>query len=191
MRGLILVVSLVLLAGCGGSTPPVPGQISEPTIAVTSLSAPEVGSLPTQLDIPKIDAHSSLIPLGLTPSGEHEVPDVKQPQQAGWFEPGPEPGQVGPSILLGHVDGNKQKGIFWRLHELAKGDKVNVQLDNGVGLVFEVYEVQRVGKDKFPSDRVYGYTSKRELRLITCGGKFDRASRSYVDNWIVYAALVS
>lgn len=190
IRRLILVVSLVFLAGCGSSTTPVPGQISEPTITVTSPAAEEPASIPVQLDIPKINAHSSLIKLGVTATGEHEVPDVKQPQQAGWFEPGPEPGQVGPAIILGHIDGNKQKGIFYRLHELAKGDQVDVHLDNGVGLRFEVYEVQRVDKGRFPKDKVYGFTDKRELRLITCGGEFDPVAHSYLDNTIVYAVLV-
>lgn len=188
IRRLILVVSLALLAGCGSTDAPAPSQLlSEPTIAVTQ----DPVSIPVQLDIPKIDAHSSLIPLGVAASGEHEVPDVKTPQQAGWFEPGPEPGQVGPAIVLGHIDGNKQKGIFYRLHELAKGDKIDIHLDNGVGLRFEVYEVQRVDKDKFPKDKVYGFTDKRELRLITCGGQFDAAAHSYLDNWIIYAVLAS
>jgi hypothetical protein len=29
------------------------------------------------------------------------------------------------------------------------------------------------------------------LRLITCGGDFDYAKRSYVDNIVVYATLVT
>jgi hypothetical protein len=34
---------------------------------------------------------------------------------------------------------------------------------------------------------VHGPTPDRALRLITCGGSFDYAERSYRDNIVVYA----
>jgi hypothetical protein len=42
-------------------------------------------------------------------------------------------------------------------------------------------------KDAFPTQKVHGPTSDRALRLITCGGSFDSAKRSYRDNIVVYA----
>ena len=45
-------------------------------------------------------------------------------------------------------------------------------------------------KDEFPTEAVYGPTSGPELRLVTCGGAFDRSARSYDDNVVVDAALV-
>jgi hypothetical protein len=44
-----------------------------------------------------------------------------------------------------------------------------------------------VDKDDFPTELVYGSTDEPTLRLVTCGGSFDRGARSYVANIIVYA----
>ncbi|MFK0243859.1 class F sortase [Amycolatopsis azurea] len=146
---------------------------------------------PVSIDVPKIEAKSSLVPLGLNADNTVEVPPVTQPMQAGWYENGPTPGEVGPSVILGHVDGNKQKGIFFRLKELAPGDKVSIARKDGTTAEFAVTKVERVAKDKFPTDAVYGDTTEPELRLITCGGVFDKASHNYLDNIIVFARLIA
>ena len=39
--------------------------------------------------------------------------------------------------------------------------------------------------------RAGGNTRYPELRLITCGGPFDTATRQYLDNIVVYTHLVS
>ena len=49
--------------------------------------------------------------------------------------------------------------------------------------------VDRYPKDRFPTEQVYGSTPLPELRLITCGGVFDRDARSYRDNVVVSAVL--
>ena len=41
---------------------------------------------------------------------------------------------------------------------------------------FTVTRVARYPKDAFPTAEVYGPTADAELRLITCGGAFDRAA---------------
>jgi sortase (surface protein transpeptidase) len=177
--------ALCLLAGCGG-TGGTDQQPTEAPPASAPASAPELTPVsqpdPQQLTIPALDAESDLIPLGLTASREHEVPALSQPQQAGWFEPGPEPGEVGAAVILGHVNGNGQAGIFAQLDELNSGDEIHVD-----DRTFVVYEVQQAPKDDFPTDRVYGKTDRPELRLITCGGTFDEASGNYRSNVIVFA----
>jgi len=95
----------------------------------------------------------------------------------------------GPAVVLGHVDGNRQKGIFYRLKELTPGDRISVSRKDGSTAVFVVRKVDQVDKDAFPENLVYGNTSDAELRLITCGGSFDRTAHSYVDNVIVFAEL--
>ncbi|HWE88076.1 MAG TPA: sortase, partial [Pseudonocardiaceae bacterium] len=104
----------------------------------------------------------------------------------GWFD-GPTPGEIGPAVILGHVDGDRQIGIFYRLHELVAGDQIVVTRQDGSMVTFAVTSVQQVPKTAFPTDQGYGNTTDPELRLITCGGSFNRAERSYVDNVIVYA----
>ncbi|ATY09578.1 class F sortase [Amycolatopsis sp. AA4] len=181
------VALAVLAAGCSaGSTTaaPVAGAASASSAALPK-------SEPVSLDIPRIDAHSTLVPLGLNPDNSVQVPPVSKPLQAGWYENGPTPGEIGPAVVLGHVDGNKQKGIFYRLKEMKPGDDVDIARRDGTTAHFQVTKVDQVPKDAFPTDAVYGDTSDPELRLITCGGAFDRSEHSYVDNIIVYAHLVN
>lgn len=181
------VIGLVTLSGCGSSPPTeiAPAQLSQPTTVLRT----EPKSNPTDVWIDRIDAHSSLIPLGLAADGSHVVPDVSNPLQAAWFEPGPEPGQDGPAILLGHIDGGGRQGIFYRLRELKPGDAVRISMSTGAELKYIVTKVERVDKDSFPSERVYGETAGSEIRIITCGGVFDKKARSYEDNIIVYGML--
>jgi sortase (surface protein transpeptidase) len=141
------------------------------------------------LRIPRIGAESSLVPLGLNADRTVQVPPVSTPMQAGWYENGPTPGEIGPAVILGHVDGDHQPGIFYRLHELRPADEILVTRQDGGTVTFTVSRVQQVSKTTFPTDAVYGDTSDAELRLITCGGAFDHAARSYRDNIIVYAVL--
>ncbi|MFC0109981.1 class F sortase [Kibdelosporangium aridum] len=187
------VVALALVLGaCSGeheAPPPVnsvPSQGTQTDQAVTALPA----SVPTQISIPKIGAQSSLIALGLNPDQTVEVPPVTQPMQAGWYDKAPTPGELGPAIILGHVDGNHKPGIFYRLKEMAAGDEILVTRTDGTKAKFLVDRVKQVSKSEFPTDEVYGDTTKPELRLITCGGVFDKDARSYKDNIIVFASLV-
>lgn len=110
--------------------------------------------------------------------------------QAGWYRFARTPGESGPAVILGHVDGNSQPGIFHRLRELVPGDEIEVSRKDGVTARFVVRHVEQIAKDHFPTDAVYGDTADPELRLITCGGSFDRSARSYLDNIIVYANLI-
>jgi LPXTG-site transpeptidase (sortase) family protein len=144
-------------------------------------------STPTEISIPKINAKSTLIPLGLNPDQTIEVPPVSKPLQAGWYTKAPTPGEVGPAVIVGHVDGNKLPGIFYRLKEMAAGDEILVSRQDGTTARFLVTEVKQVAKKEFPTDMVYGDTTDAELRLITCGGQFDHQAHSYVDNIVVFA----
>ncbi|MDT8909525.1 class F sortase [Amycolatopsis sp. PS_44_ISF1] len=188
----VAVGAALLLGGCGAGTTPAPPPVSraQPVGPETAAVAELPKSDPVSLDIPSIGAHSSLVPLGLNPDDTVQVPPVSTPLQAGWYEFGPTPGETGPAVVLGHVDGNKHKGIFYRLKEVKPGDEVAIARRDGRTAHFEVTKVDEVPKDVFPSDAVYGDTAGPELRLITCGGGFDHAAHNYVDNIIVYAGLV-
>ncbi|WP_020422820.1 class F sortase [Amycolatopsis sp. ATCC 39116] len=181
----LLAFTLLLLGGC--ATQPAPVQ----PVPVQPAPEPEVVAPvePEALDVPRIGARSTLVPLGLNADETIEVPPVTQPMQAGWYRLGPSPGEPGPAVVLGHVDGGGRPGIFHRLKELVPGDEVVVSRKDGSTVTFAVTRVEQIDKDEFPTEAVYGDTAGPELRLITCGGSFDRAARSYRDNIIVYAAL--
>ncbi|GAA1975405.1 class F sortase [Amycolatopsis minnesotensis] len=201
-RALIGVVAVIVAAalaaivvlltqhddGAATAAPPPTAQAKPPETTEPATNAMP-RSEPAAIDIPRLGAHSSLIPLGLNADDTVEVPPVSKPMQAGWYRYGPTPGETGPAVVLGHVDGNKLPGIFFRLKELAPGDAVAVSRKDGSTARFVVRRVDQVPKDTFPTDAVYGDTDAPELRLITCGGSFDHAAHSYRDNVIVYATL--
>ena len=51
--------------------------------------------------------------------------------------------------------------------------------------------VSKFPKNQFPTRLVYGKADYAGLRLITCGGSFDRASGLYEDNIVAFADLVA
>jgi len=152
--------------------------------------SPLAASAPTRVIVPSISAESSLVPTGLQGDGTLEVPPVTQPMQASWFDQSPTPGEVGPSIVLGHVNGGGQPGIFANLKDVVAGAQVLIDRADGQRAVFEVSRVETIPKDSFPTDAVYNDTANPALRLITCGGNFDQNAGSYRSNVIVYADLV-
>lgn len=190
-RGGTFVAALLLAlasAGCGTSGEPTPPPESSTATSVP-VTKPYDKLRPTSVSIPKIEADSSLIAVAVNTRGELAVPPADNPMQAAWYRLSPVPGEVGPAILLGHVDGGGEPGIFNRLHELAEGDEILVERSDGESLRFVVDHTVQVPKERFPTEAVYGNTDKPQLRLITCGGVFDRAEHSYEDNVIVYANL--
>ncbi|GAA4769641.1 class F sortase [Actinomycetospora chibensis] len=178
--GLIVVlVGLALVVGMNSSGP-----------AGFNSPAPLAASAPTRVTVPSISAESSLVPTGLQENGSLEVPPVSQPMQASWFDQSPTPGEIGPSIVLGHVNGGGQPGIFVNLKDVVAGAQVFIDRADGQRAVFEVSRVDTIPKDSFPTDAVYNDTANPQLRLITCGGDYDRSARSYLSNVIVYADFV-
>ncbi|CCG03559.1 class F sortase [Blastococcus saxobsidens] len=146
---------------------------------------------PVSVTIPAIDVTSDLLRLGLNDDGTVEVPPLEADDRAGWYEPGPAPGEVGPAVLLGHVDSAEHgPGIFFDLGALQPGDEVTVAREDGTVAVFAVDRIEVHPKDDFPTLEVYGNTDDAQLRLITCGGDFDSSVRSYEDNVIAFASLV-
>jgi LPXTG-site transpeptidase (sortase) family protein len=107
--------------------------------------------------------------------------------EVAWWSGGVAPGEVGPAVLVGHVDSKRGPAVFYELTELEAGDEVRVEMSDGSTEVFEVTRTLTAKKDAFPTEEVYGATQERELRLITCTGEFDRASGHYEDNLVVFA----
>ena len=143
------------------------------------------------MSIPAIGVTSELITLGLNTDGTLAVPQPGPDyDKAAWFDGSPRPGDIGPAVIEGHVDSAENgPSVFYRLGDLAVGDRVDVTRADGTTVAFVVDEVRVVPKDDFPTLDVYGNTDGPELRLITCGGPFDSAAGSYEDNVVVFASL--
>ncbi len=164
---------------------PTTPAISQPAETETIASSP-----PTALDIPTIAVHSDLQYLGLTASGALEVPTYPRYHVAAWYKYSSEPGSPGPAVILGHVD-SVQNGtsVFFNLGDLRPGDEILVTRFDGLIAVFAVDGVRGYPKDHFPTFLIYGHTDRASLRLITCGGRWNRAAHSYEDNIVVFASL--
>ena len=140
---------------------------------------------PVRLRIPAAGVDAGLVRLGRAADGSIEVP--AQFDVAGWYDEGPRPGQPGPAVVLGHVDSRTGPAVFYRVAALPRDAQVLVDRADGSTVGFRVSGTQRVPKVDFPTDRVYGPTLEPSLRLVTCGGSFDRVRGTYQDNVIVYA----
>ena len=150
-------------------------------------SYPQVAE-PVRLRIPVAGVDTPLVRLGRAADGAIEVPGDFG--VAGWFAEGPRPGQPGPAVILGHVDSRTGPAVFFRVGTLPRDAEVLVDRADGSTAAFRVHGTQRVAKVAFPTEQVYGPTLEPSLRLVTCGGSFDRATESYRDNVIVYADSV-
>lgn len=214
---MVLVITSVSCGACGGAARPVavgaderptaapmtapstvsprprPGASGHPAGGVAHTSGrnvndgPSVGD-PTFLTIASIGVRSELLPLGLAPDGTAQVPG--DPQRAGWFTGGPRPGDDGPAVIVGHIDSLTGPAVFFRLRELHAGDQVVVGTTSGRLVAFSVDRVEQVAKNAFPTAEVYGPAQGRQLRLITCGGSFDRSTGHYRDNVIVFLTMI-
>jgi LPXTG-site transpeptidase (sortase) family protein len=195
-RALVTTAAAALLTGCGGSGT---GLRTSPRVRTPQPSSPASAgesaravarSVPVRLQVPAIGVDTPVVRLGLAPDGSVQVPPVTAHDRAGWYEHSPTPGQVGPSVLLGHVTvGAYGDGVFRRLAALRRGDRAVARLENGTAVEFEVTAVRTVAKSDFPTEEVYGDVDRPELRLITCGGP--RTGDGYADNVIVFAARVT
>ena len=177
-------------AGSGGGSPQASPSARNKAPAVTGPVLP--ASAPTRLEIPAIGVRTVIRPLGLNPDHTVEVPPLGEDSWPGWYRYSPSPGQLGPSIILGHVDSARYgPGVFFKLGALRPRETISITRADGTVALFRVDRVVRYAKAHFPTAEVYGNTDHAALRLITCGGRFDPSARSYEDNIVAYATLVS
>ncbi|MGW3645115.1 class F sortase [Streptomyces sp. NPDC000878] len=188
-----LFALVTLLSGC--SSAPDPGLRVAPTASapeqaeesVTS-AAPEERAAPAEVAVPSLGITSSLMELGLNTDGTVEVPPAEKGMTAGWYTGGAVPGAVGSAVIIGHNDTRFGKAVFHDLKKITKGADITVTDASGDAAHFTVTDTESVGKNAFPTEKVYGPTQDRALRLITCDGDFD-AQGHPVNNLIVYATL--
>jgi LPXTG-site transpeptidase (sortase) family protein len=139
---------------------------------------------PARIEIPAIDVDARLVPLGLERNGAMEVPAFGK---AGWYTEGPKPGAVGPSVIAAHVDSKTGPDVFAKLDELKRGDEVTVTDKRGEAHTFVVERSKQTAKTALPAKEIWGKTNGPALRLITCGGAFDKRSGHYTANVTIFA----
>ncbi|WP_329611477.1 class F sortase [Kitasatospora herbaricolor] len=193
--------------GGGARGPPAPAPAPAPgpdtTGAPAGTSAPGAGaqpgkpppaplppSVPTGVRIPSIKVTAPLLGLDLDGAGHLETPTLSAPGQAGWYRNGASPGAPGNAIVAGHADTRSGPAVFYRLGLLRPGDTVEITRQDRRTAVFTIDAVRTYPRSAVPDTIVYGPTERPELRLITCGGKYDKKA-GYSDNVVVFAHLTA
>ncbi len=156
--------------------------------SVTTVDRPDTVPSPTRVVVPAIDVDEELIGLGLTETGEMEVPSDFG--DVGWFTDGGRPGGYGPTVLAGHLDSTTGPAVFGRLPDLAVGETVTVFDDARGAAEYRVTAIGDYAKDEFPTPDVFGATVTDEIRLITCSGDFDSTVGSYERNVVVFGVRI-
>ncbi|WP_346779960.1 class F sortase [Streptomyces sp. S3(2020)] len=206
-RALVAVIATaaaaLLLTACAGqdttASQTSPGQSAPLATAGSGTPATGTGagqtlaalerSVPTKVTIPALGVSSTLETLAQNADGAMTTP--KDPDLAGWYEPGPTPGSEGPAVIAGHVTWNGADAVFKGLKSMEAGDKVEVAREDGKTVTFTVERVEEYEKAKFPTLEVYKNLDYAGLRLVTCGGEFDADRHYYPNNVVVFATMTA
>ncbi|GAA1012328.1 class F sortase [Acrocarpospora pleiomorpha] len=184
--GLTLATATLLTIGCGTTASAgIPAELPQPVALQPAAAIQKDVADPVRLNIPAIGVSTKVIALPLDREGRLVAP--RQFDRVGWNKAGPEPGEKGVAVIAGHVDSKTGPAVFYRLRQLSKGDRIHVHRKDGTKVTFTVQRVARYPKNRIPNTTVYTAKSGTHLRLITCGGTFDRSRGSYRDNIVVFA----
>jgi hypothetical protein len=182
-----------IASGQSGWSPAAPVTVGYPTgaapaINLVAAATADQSNQPYRIKAPAVGIDAPIENLGRLPNGTMQVPSAFS--VAGWYDEGPPPGAPGPAVIIGHVDNYTGPAVFWRLRDLRPGDLVIITSAKGTE-TFKVTSSESVAKATFPTAQVYGPVTDPELRLITCGGPFDRATGHYIDNTVVFASQIA
>jgi sortase (surface protein transpeptidase) len=196
-RWAALALLVLAVVACGEAPSPRPAASApvptpsahRPTSTTVTTALARGAAPPVRIRIPAIGVSAAVVRLGLNRDGTLQVPEDFG--VTGWFTGGPAPGETGPAVIAGHIDSRRGPAVFYRLHALRPGDRVAVERADGTTVQFAVEGSAQYPKRAFPTEAVFGPSPEPLLRLITCGGAFDRSTRHYRDNVVVTARLAS
>ncbi|MEU0459541.1 class F sortase, partial [Streptomyces sp. NPDC006129] len=142
----------------------------------------------TRVLIPYLRVDAPVMDLGLDREHRLTAPPEDDPKLIGWYKQGASPGEQGTAVAVGHLDTDSGPAVFAGLTELKRGRIIKVRRADGRIAVYTVDKIKSYEKAHFPSQEVYGARGRPELRLITCGGSYDRR-KGYSGNVVVFAHL--
>lgn len=182
-------------SGSGGHSAPTTGDVAavgRPLgVALPPAHRPVAPAPPRRIEIPSIGVVAPVVPRGLDATGAVDPPPYEMPHTVGWFDRGTKPGADGAALLVGHVDTETKPAVFYGLSSTRPGAKIDVVRTDGTVAEFTVDDVQVFPREHFDPQKVYGQRDPdhAELRLITCGGTFDKRTGAYTANVVVSAYL--
>ncbi|MEV1021128.1 class F sortase [Streptomyces sp. NPDC050264] len=189
----VILLAGVLLVHHGVSRadgPPQPDPGSAKLGTRTPPADPLPASAPVRVRIPQIGVDAPLTRVGRDKEGWLEAPPPEDADLAGWFTGAVSPGERGTAVIDGHVDNAAGPAVFYGLGSLKKGQHIEIDRADGRTAVFEIHGIDVVDKTDFPDRRVYGGTGLPELRVITCGGSYNKRT-GYAGNVVLYGLLTS
>ncbi|MEU8955964.1 class F sortase [Streptomyces sp. NPDC048518] len=203
LTGVAWAVLLVGLSLWGSGITDLPGGLSGPAtgdvaavgrplgVELPSAHRPLAPARPLRVDVPSLKVRAPVSARGLDGEGAIDPPPFSEADSVGWYGGGTRPGAPGVALVVGHVDTETEPAVFYDLSALRPGEKVEVTRDDGTVAEFTVDDVRVVTRARFDAKKAYGHheAGRAELRLITCGGTFDKAARTYTANVIVSAYL--
>lgn len=144
---------------------------------------------PKYITVPSINAEGFLQNVGVDQNRQIAVPT--NIHIGGWFIESVLPGELGLSIIDGHVDGRENSGIFKDLAQVKPQDTFTVRYGDNRTEKFKVVGVEIIDVDK-AQDVVFSQSIgvQRQLNLVSCAGSFDTAKRSYSQRVVVRSELV-
>lgn len=143
---------------------------------------------PIRISIPAIRVNAPIVPLGLNRDQTMQVPTKLG--DAGWFRPGPEPGEQGAAVVVGHLNAGNAPGVFANLRAVRRGAVIKIRRRDGTLVRFVARSMIQVPKNRFPTARVYARTKQPTLRVITCAGHWNPVTRRHPDNYIIFATIL-
>ncbi len=144
----------------------------------------EFGPDPVAVRIGDIALDAPVLAVGVDDQNQLAVPAA---DTVGWYRYSATPGDPGATVLAAHVDYGGRPGAFFDLAELRPGDRVEVELSDGSILPYRVTGNTQYDKTQLPAEELFRKDGSPVLQLITCGGSFDPAGRTYLANVVVTA----
>ncbi|WP_345612021.1 class F sortase [Pseudonocardia adelaidensis] len=151
--------------------------------------APEpirAGTPPVELALPARGLRAPVVAVTTGPEGALVVPEP--PSTVGWWSPSALAGGAGgTTVLAGHVDSRTGGlGALAVLRHVTEGEEVVLLGADGRSVGYRVTARRQYTKAELPPE-VFAAGGPPRLVLITCGGAFDRSTRHYADNVVVFA----
>ncbi len=193
-RGIVaLITALAVVIFCGTLVQALwyaPGSdLQVPAAEIVPRTLPPAEE-PVTIRIPRIGIDAKIQQTGVNAKGNMGVPTNYT--DVAWYKHGTIPGQIGSAVIDGHVDnGLALAGVFKHLDEVQKGDDIFVDTKTGRELHFVVEEVVSYPYKAVPLDKLFSRTDDARLNLITCGGTWVKADKTYDRRLVVYTRLVN
>jgi hypothetical protein len=144
------------------------------------------GTPPVELALPARDLRAPVVAVSTGPEGALVLPEP--PSTVGWWSPSALAGGAGgTTVLAGHVDSLAGGlGALAVLRRVAEGEEIVLLGADGRSVGYRVTARRQYAKAELPPE-VFAVGGPPRLVLITCGGAFDRRTRHYSDNVVVFA----